>query len=181
MISQKIKVYIEIEKDSNIKYELNKKTNKLEAIHILPNPFVYPYAYGFIPDTLALDGDNLDILIITDKILPNDTYYNVYIIGVLIIIDNKGMNEKLLCVLEEDYSGSLEGLSRKWSRWSLELAKDSKMINDICKLNTEIKNNIYYFFANYKKKRIGKWSNVIGYENKDYAIKLYNKTIISNI
>lgn len=156
MISQKIKVYIEIEKDSNIKYELNKKTHKLEAIHILPNPFVYPYAYGFIPNTLALDGDNLDILIITDKILPNDAYYNVYIIGVLIVVDNKGMNEKLLCVLEEDY----------------------KMINDICKLDTEIKNNIYYFFANYKKKRIGKWSKVIRYENKDYAIKLYHKTLI---
>jgi inorganic pyrophosphatase len=158
MLYKKIRVYIEIEKGSDIKYELNKQTNKLEVDRILMSPFVYPYSYGFIPNTLALDGDDLDILIITDEILPNDSFYNVYIIGVLIMEDEKGMDEKVLCVLEEDYEN----------------------INDIYNLDSEIKNNIFYFFENYKKQTPGKWSKVIGYENKEYAIKLYNKTLLSN-
>jgi inorganic pyrophosphatase len=103
MINKKIRVYIEIEKNSNIKYEFNKENNKLEIDRILDPPFVYPYAYGFIPNTLAMDGDDLDILIITDKNLKNDNFYDVYIIGVLIMEDEKGMDEKVLCVLEEDY------------------------------------------------------------------------------
>lgn len=156
MVSKKVKVYIEIEKDSNIKYEFNKKLNKLEVDRILPCPFVYPYAYGFIPDTLALDGDDLDILIITDRILLNNSFYNAYIIGVLIMEDEKGMDEKVLCVLEEDY----------------------ETINNINNLDDEIKNNIYYFFENYKKNTPGKWSKVMGYENKEYAIKLYNNALL---
>jgi inorganic pyrophosphatase len=73
-MSEKIKVYIEIEKDTNIKYEFDKKLKELIVDRILPEPFKYPYAYGFIPNTLAMDGDDLDILVITDKHLINDCF-----------------------------------------------------------------------------------------------------------
>ena len=63
MISdQKINIYIEIEKFSNIKYEYSKTDKKLIIDRILDEPFRYPYAYGYIPFTLASDGDELDIL-----------------------------------------------------------------------------------------------------------------------
>jgi len=155
---EKIKVYIEIEQNSNMKYEFNKKTNKLELDRILPDPFVYPYSYGYIPNTLAEDGDDLDILIITNKEILNDNFYDVYIIGVLLMEDEKGMDEKILCVLEDDYSN----------------------INDMPDLDIETKNKIYYFFENYKKNTPGKWSKVIGYKDKEYAIQLYKKSIIKN-
>ena len=99
----KIKVYIEIEQFSNIKYEYDKNSNKLIIDRILDEPFKYPFSYGFIPNTLADDNDELDALIITDKKLVNDAYYDVYIIGCLVMEDEKGMDEKILCVLEEDY------------------------------------------------------------------------------
>jgi inorganic pyrophosphatase len=153
---EKIKVYIEIEQFSNIKYEFDKNTNKLIIDRILDEPFNYPFSYGFIPNTLGNDNDELDVLIITDKKIVNDSYYDVYIIGCLVMEDEKGMDEKILCVLEEDY----------------------KNINDIDDLNKNIKDNIHYFFTNYKKKSIEKWSKVLGFINKDLSIKLYKKTLI---
>ena len=156
MSENKINVYIEIEQFSNIKYEYNKNTKKLEIDRIIDEPFIYPYSYGFIPNTLAEDNDELDILILTDKKINNDSYYDVYIIGALIMEDEKGMDEKILCVLEEDYN----------------------KIFDIDMLDNKIKDNIHYFFSNYKNKSKNKWSKVTGYINKEEAIQLYKKCII---
>ncbi len=156
MNDKKIKIYIEIEQNSNIKYEFNKKQNKLIIDRILEKPFIYPFPYGFIPNTLANDNDELDILLITNKNIKNDTYYDAYIVGCLVMEDEKGMDEKILCVLEEDYD----------------------KINDITDLNKDVKDCIHYFFSNYKKKSIEKWSKVIGFINKELAIELYKKSII---
>jgi len=152
----KIKVYIEIEQFSNIKYEYDKNINKLIIDRILDEPFKYPYSYGFIPNTLADDNDELDALIITNKKIVNNAYYDVYIIGCLVMEDEKGMDEKILCVLEEDYAE----------------------ISDISDLNGNIKDDIYNFFSNYKKKSIEKWSKVIGFINKELSIELYKKTLV---
>jgi len=155
-MNTKVQVYIEIEKGSNIKYEFDKQENKLLIDRILPDPFYYPYAYGFIPNTLAMDGDDLDILVVTNKYLKKDAFYDVYIVGVLVMEDEKGMDEKVICVLEEDLAN----------------------IQNITDLDRSILENIYTFFSNYKKDTPGKWSRVIGYEDKDHAIQLYKKSIV---
>jgi len=153
----KVQVYIEIEKDSNIKYELNKDTNQLEIDRILQKPYYYPYSYGFITHTLAKDNDELDALIITNKKLLNNKYYQAYIIGMLIMEDEEGMDEKILCVLEEDYA----------------------LNNDICDLDNSIKDQIFWFFSNYKKNTPNKWSKVYHFENKKSAIQLYKKSCVN--
>ena len=146
-----IDVYIEIEKHSNIKYEFDKTVDQLLLDRILPYPYFYPYAYGFIPNTLAEDGDELDALIITDRTnLSIDTYYKAYVVGVLLMEDEKGMDEKILCVLEEDYC----------------------QIQDIDDFSKSVKDDIYWFFSNYKTKTQHKWSNVMGFDNKSMAIQL---------
>jgi inorganic pyrophosphatase len=150
-----ITVYIEIEKHSNIKYEFDKEQKKLVVDRILDYPYFYPYAYGFIPETLAEDNDEMDILIITNEKILIDSYHKVYIIGALVMEDEKGMDEKLLCVFEEDYEN----------------------IKDISDLSDDIKNNIHWFFSNYKNKSKGKWSKVCGFINKDLAENLYQKSI----
>ena len=149
----KIKVYIEIEKDSNQKFEYNHQTQKLELDRVLSHPFSYPYAYGFALNTKASDDDELDILIITDKVILNDKSYEVFIIGVLIMEDEGGLDEKILCVLEEDYEN----------------------FNDISKLNSVVKDKIFNFFTNYKNNSKDRWSKVYGFDNKENAIKLYEK------
>lgn len=158
-MTNKVTVYIEIEQNSYIKYEFDKAQNKLLVDRILPEPFIYPYAYGFIPNTLAMDGDDLDILIITDKPIQNDAFYDAFIIGVLIMEDEKGMDEKILCVLEED----------------------STKIQTIFDLDKHVLDKIHCFFSNYKKYTFGKWSKVIGFENKEYAIDLYKKSVVKLI
>jgi len=157
-IHKKVSVYIEIEQFSNIKYEYSKERKELLIDRILEKPFVYPYAYGFIPNTLASDNDEVDVLIISNEKIVNNEYYDVYIIGSLVMEDEKGMDEKILCVFEKDYEN----------------------INDINDLDESIKNNIYSFFSNYKKNSIEKWSKVIGYINKTLSIKLYENCIIKN-
>lgn len=151
-----IRVFIEIEQFSNVKYEYDKEKKELVIDRILDEPYVYPYAYGFIPNTLAQDNDELDVLIISNKKIKNNTYYDVYIIGCLAMEDEKGLDEKILCVFEEDYN----------------------KIKSMDDLDDAIKNKIYYFFENYKKKSIDRWSKVIGFLNKELSIDLYKKLII---
>jgi inorganic pyrophosphatase len=152
-MDQKVRVYIEIEKDSNQKYELNKTTNELELDRVLPYPYYYPYSYGFICDTLAMDGDELDALILTDKPIQKNGFYDVFIVGVLFMSDEKGPDEKVLCVLEEDYT----------------------RVRDLDNLTDEVKDNIHWFFSNYKSKTPNKWSDVSGYGKKAIAIDLYHE------
>ena len=155
-LDKKIKVYIEIEKDSNQKYEYNHNTKSLELDRILDYPFTYPFAYGFALNTKAKDNDELDILILTNKEIKKDEYYDVFIVSVLIMEDEKGMDEKLLCVFEEDY----------------------KEINDLFNIDLNIKNKIYDFFKNYKNNTNGKWSKLYDFKNKSDAIKLYESFLI---
>jgi len=157
MSEELVRVFIEIERDSNKKYEYSRETGKLELDRVLPYPYYYPFAYGFIENTLAMDQDELDALIITDKELKMNEWYDVYIIGVLVMSDEKGLDEKILCVLKEDYES----------------------INDIESLSEETKNNIHWFFSNYKNKTSDKWSIVNGFENKKSAIRIYENSIIA--
>lgn len=152
----KVRVYIEIEKDSNQKFEYNHSTKKLELDRVLKKPFVYPYPYGFILNTKAKDDDELDILILTEKKISKDTFLDVFIIGILVMEDEKGMDEKILCVLEEDYN----------------------KINSLSNIDNNIKNKIHYFFSNYKNNTEGKWSKVYNFEDKKFAIKLYKDCLI---
>ena len=154
---EKVSVYIEIEKFSNQKYEFNKKTNMLELDRVLPYPYFYPYAYGFIPNTLAQDGDELDALIITNKQLKNNSHYEAYIIGVLVMEDEKGMDEKILCILEEDLTN----------------------ITDILNVNDSTRYNLDWFFSNYKTTTPNKWSKVHCFENRIFANNLYRSSIIT--
>jgi len=154
----KVRVYIEIEKDSNMKYEMCKEKHTLVLDRILPPPFVYPYPYGYIMNTRADDGDDLDILIITNKPIAKDTCLDAYIVGVLIMEDEKGMDEKVLCVLPED----------------------AARITDIGDIHVGTLEFIEWFFANYKTNTPGKWSRVNGYRDKRYAVELYKRSLISD-
>jgi inorganic pyrophosphatase len=178
-----VNVYIEIEQFSNQKYEFNKEKGELELDRVLNHPFVYPYAYGFIPNTLAQDGDDLDALIITDASLNKGKTYQAKIIGVLIMEDEKGMDEKILCVLESDFTPLRSSTAR--CNIAIPVANFPifgdlnvqyfKNVQDIGDLPISSLENIKWFFENYKNGETGKWSNVHGFDQKDEAIKIYNK------
>jgi inorganic pyrophosphatase len=149
----KVSVYIEIEKWSNMKYEYDHATDCLELDRILPPPYIYPYAYGFVPNTRAADGDELDALILCDDhSIRNDRTYEAYILGALKMEDENGMDEKLLCSLDPTA--------------------------DIAGLDPADLEEIEWFFANYKTKSVDKWSKTYGFMTKAEAIALMEKTVV---
>ena len=88
-----IDIIIEVSLGSNLKYEYCTKTNKLFLDRVLHNTNIFPYNYGFIPNTLSPDGDPLDAIVITNNYsLQPGSRVNCKIIGGIETIDEKGFN-----------------------------------------------------------------------------------------
>lgn len=80
---------IEIPKGCKAKYELDKETGLLKLDRVLYTSTVYPANYGFIPRTLAEDGDPLDVLVLCAEAIYPMTLVNCYPIGVIKMIDGR--------------------------------------------------------------------------------------------
>ncbi len=89
---------IEIQKGSKQKYELDKKTGLLILDRILYTSTHYPANYGFIPHTLADDGDPLDVLVLCSESLLPLSLVKVYPIGVITMNDNGKNDEKIIAI-----------------------------------------------------------------------------------
>ena len=158
------KVIIEIEKNSNQKYEYDRINDCLFLDRVLPYPYFYPYAYGFFPDTLGNDGDELDIVLISDsKYLNYDslkTQIDVYIVGGLMMYDEKGADEKIFVVPVDEIDQYNSAILQKHD-------------HDI------MINNIVWFFSNYKSKEkdTGKWSRVECLLTVEESEKIYSDSV----
>lgn len=89
---------IEIPKGSKCKYELDKYTGLLKLDRILYTSTHYPANYGFIPRTFADDGDPLDVLVLCSEPIYPLTLMRVYPIGVMRMIDDGKMDDKIIAV-----------------------------------------------------------------------------------
>lgn len=98
---------VEIEKGSKKKYELDKSTGLIRLDRILYTSTHYPANYGFIPRTLADDGDPLDVLILCNEPIDPLTLVQCYAIGVIRMVDGGSNDEKIICIPFEDptYNG----------------------------------------------------------------------------
>ncbi len=103
---------IEIEKGGKNKYELDKDTGLLKLDRVLHTSTHYPANYGFIPRTYADDKDPLDVLVLcTESILPM-TIVDCYPIGVIKMIDDGAIDEKIIAVCDKDpYHNSFKDVS----------------------------------------------------------------------
>ena len=97
-VPKELQVFIEIPKESRNKYELDKETGLIKFDRLLYSSVHYPGDYGFIPRTLADDEDPLDVLVITTEATFPGCLMHVRPIGVFEMRDDKGMDEKILCV-----------------------------------------------------------------------------------
>ena len=146
-----IEVFIENEKYSNQEFIYN--NNELLFNNTLEYPYFYPYSYGFVNDIYIKNNLKIDALIISDNILENNKYYNVYIIGSIIIAYNNNIKEILLTVEEKQYY----------------------FINNIYDLDNKIKDHINWFFSNYNKNIYN--INIYGLLNKEISINIYNRLL----
>ncbi len=137
-------VLIEIPKGSRNKYEYDFTLNKIRFDRTLFSSMMYPGDYGFVPETLALDQDPLDVLVLTTEPAYPMVVMKVRPIGVFHMTDEKGPDEKLICVPLNDPIWSLKG--------------------DISDLNPHRLKEIEHFFQVYKdleEKKVdtGGWGN----------------------
>ena len=147
-------IYVAIEIPANsspIKYEIDKDMDALVVDRFMATPMFYPANYGYINNTLADDGDPLDVLVITPYPVAPGSVIRSRPVGVLKMEDEAGGDEKLVAVPHEKLT---------------QLYNDVQDIDDVPQL---LKDQIVHFFENYKDLEKGKWVKVQGWENADSA------------
>jgi inorganic pyrophosphatase len=155
----KVNAVIEIPYGSNIKYEIDKDSGAVVVDRILYSAMFYPSNYGFVPNTLADDGDPADILILNEYPLQAGSVIKCRLIGVLVMEDEAGMDEKLLAVPVSKIDPRFDEI---------------KDINDIPQATL---NKIKNFFETYKMLEPNKWVKVKDFKAKDEASQMLQKAI----
>lgn len=155
----KINAVIEIPYGSNVKYEIDKNSGAVVVDRVLYSAVFYPANYGFVPNTLADDGDPADILVINEYPLQAGSVIPCRLIGVLVMEDEAGMDEKLLAV----------PVSKIDPRFD-----DIKSIDDLPKATL---NRIKNFFETYKLLEPNKWVKVKGFKDLKTATEILDKAI----
>lgn len=111
---------IEIASGSRNKYEIDEETGRIRLDRVLYSSVHYPTDYGFVPETLAPDGDHLDILVITHEPTFPGCWVEARPIGGLDMVDEKGSDFKVLAVPTGDPRfetiGELDNLEQHWLR-----------------------------------------------------------------
>jgi inorganic pyrophosphatase len=97
-----VNVIIEIPQGSSQKMEYDQRYGIMRLDRTLYSPLYYPYNYGFIPSTLYLDEDPLDILVLCNHPIPMNTLVKARPVGVLRMHDDKGPDDKIISVFAHD-------------------------------------------------------------------------------
>ena len=111
-----VKALIEIPQGSRTKYEIDKPTGLLKLDRVIHSSFHYPVNYGFIPQTLGMDGDPLDILVLCSQAIQPLCLVEATVIGNMQMIDTGDKDDKIIAVASKDPSvnhiTSIEALPR---------------------------------------------------------------------
>ncbi len=111
-----MQIMVEIPKGSRNKYEYDKELKQIKLDRVLHSPVHYPTDYGFIPNTLAQDGEPLDVLVLIQEPTFPGCLIEVRPVGMLSMSDEKGSDQKILCVPVSDpfwkYAQELEDVPK---------------------------------------------------------------------
>lgn len=99
-----VKALIEISQGSRTKYEIDKTTGLLKLDRVIHSSFHYPVNYGFIPQTLGLDKDPLDILVLCSQAIQPLCLVEATVIGNMQMIDSGDKDDKIIAVATKDPS-----------------------------------------------------------------------------
>lgn len=97
-----VTAYIEIESNSRLKLELEKKTGLLKVDRILHGAVHYPHSYGFIPQTYCDDHDPLDIFVLCSETIPSGSLVEGRVIGLMQMFDQGELDDKVIAVAATD-------------------------------------------------------------------------------
>lgn len=97
-----VNVVVEIPRGSSHKIEWNRELAVMQLDRVEPEIFAKPTNYGFIPQTLDEDGDELDALIVTDEPLPTGVFLEARVLGVMKFSDDNEVDDKVVVVPADD-------------------------------------------------------------------------------
>lgn len=156
-----VNVIIEVPMNASdpVKYEMDKDSGAVFVDRFIATPMYYPCNYGFIPHTLSEDGDPIDVLVVSDFPVVPGCVISAKPVGVLIMEDEKGMDEKLIAVPGAKLNSQYE------------------KVESYKELPESLVNKIMHFFENYKGLEKGKWVKITGFEDAPKAKELINEAI----
>jgi inorganic pyrophosphatase len=137
-----------------IKYEMDKAAGALVVDRFLYTAMRYPGNYGFIPHTLSGDGDPCDVIVANTRAIAPGAIMSCRIVGVLLMEDEAGGDEKLIAVP------------------STKLTRRYEAVENYRDLPSITLDQIEHFFAHYKDLEPGKWVKILGWRDADEARRL---------
>ena len=147
-----INVIIEIPMNGHpVKYEVDKDTGSLFVDRFMATAMFYPCNYGYVPQTLSLDGDPVDVLVVTPFPVLSGAVIRCRPVGVLKMTDDAGEDAKIIAVPVD----KLSQLYRK--------------VHSYHDLPQPLLMSIEHFFAHYKDLEEGKWVKIQGWEDVESA------------
>lgn len=156
-----IKVFVEIPKGSQNKYERDKETGEMILDRTLYGPHYFPFEYGFIKDTHGEDGDPLDAVLLTSHPTFPGCVVASEPIGYLEMEDESGIDHKIIAV-------PVEKIDPRWSH-----------VKDVKDLGAHQRAEIKEFFETYKRLEPNKWVKVTDFKPRQEAEKLIEKALVS--
>ena len=144
---------IEIPAGSSHKIEWDRKRACFMLDRIEPMAFAKPCNYGFIPQTLDEDGDELDVLVITEQPLTTGIYVKARILGVMKFVDDGEVDDKIIAVVDDDRNNG----------------DKIQTLEDLPKRTIE---QIEFHFNHYKDLKKPGTTKVEGFFGRDEAIKV---------
>jgi inorganic pyrophosphatase len=142
-----------------VKYEFDKASGALFVDRILHTPMRYPANYGFVPHTLCDDGDPLDALVVARSPFIPGSVVRARPVGVLLMEDEKGGDEKLLCVPVDTTFPYYADVGERGD------------------LPTIVMQQVEHFFAHYKDLEPGKWVRILGWSDVGKAREIIMESI----
>jgi inorganic pyrophosphatase len=146
---------VEIPKGSRNKYEYDPELGGIKLDRFISASVVYPTDYGYVPETLAPDGDALDVLVCVSEPTFPGCFVVTKAVGLFKMSDEEGPDDHVVCVPCHDPG---------WNR-----------IDDVHDLPDLLRDEISHFFAVYKDLDPGRWSKVGGWAGRDAALKTVDK------
>ena len=142
-----------------IKYEIDKASGAMFVDRFLYTEMRYPCNYGFVPHTLSLDGDPIDVMVVGNRPLVPGCVLRVRPVGVLMMTDDKGQDEKILAVPHPKLTGYYDKIST---------------YHDLPQFLCD---KIQHFFEHYKDLEKGKWTRIDGWQGVERARELIRDAV----
>lgn len=153
-LPEEFNVIIEIPANSSpVKYELDKQAGVITVDRFVGTAMSYPFNYGLVPHTLSLDGDPVDVVVITPYPLAHGCVVKCRALGLLNMEDESGIDTKIIALP---------------TKKSCQMYEHINQLSDLPKLTLD---QIQYFFEHYKGLEKGKWVKLSGWDGIEAAHK----------